>query len=85
MLITLSEILIIHNIKEPSIHLIKLSRFVKPAKDHQGKFCLADYINDFLIYNNDRRHNTTQMRPFKLMTRWMIKIYQKSKGKYNSI
>ena len=38
------------------------------VKDHQGKFCLVDSINDFLIYYNHRRHNTTQMRPFKLMT-----------------
>ena len=33
------------------------------------KFCLVDSINDFLVYYNDRRHNTTKMRPFKLMTR----------------
>ena len=62
---------------------IKLSRFLIYVKDHQGKFCLVDSINDFLIYYNNRRHNTTEMRPFKLMTRWMIKIAQKSKGKYN--
>ena len=44
---------------------------------------LVDSINDFLKYYKDRRHNTTKMRPFKPMTRWMIKIAQKSKGKYN--
>ena len=49
------------------------------AKDHQGKFYLVDSINDFLIYYKDRRHNTTEMRPFKMMARWMIKIAQKSK------
>ena len=43
--------------------------FLISAKDHQGKnFCLVDSINDFLIYYNDRRYSTTQMRPFKLMT-----------------
>ena len=43
--------------------------FLISAKDHQGKkFCLVDSINDFLIYYNDRRYNTTQMRQFKLMT-----------------
>ena len=46
---------------------------------------LVDSINDFLIYYKDTRHNTTEMRPFKLMTRWTIKIAQKSKGKYNKI
>ena len=49
-------------------------------KDHQGRIILVDSINDFLIYYKDRRHNTTEMRPFKLITRWMIKIAQKSKG-----
>ena len=54
------------------------------AKDHQGEvFCFVDSINDFLIYHNDRRHNTTEMRSFKLMNRWMIKIAQKSIRKYN--
>ena len=43
--------------------------FFISAKDHQGRiFCLVHYINDLLIYYNDRRHTTTQMRPFKLMT-----------------
>ena len=50
------------------------------SKDHQGeKFCLVDSINDFLKYYKDRRHKTTEMRPFKLMTSWMIEIGQKSK------
>ena len=49
----------------------------------KGKFYLVDFINDFLTHHNDRNHNTTQMRSFKLMTRWIIKIVQKSKGKYN--
>ena len=52
-------------------------------KDHQGRIILVDFINDFVIYYKDRRHNTTEMRPFKLITRRMIKIAQKSKGKYN--
>ena len=73
-------VLIIHNIKELLKHLIKLSRFLISTKDHhKRKFCLVDSINDLLIYYNDRRHNTTQMRPFKLITRSMIKIAQKAK------
>ena len=52
------------------------------AKDHQGKNILVDSINNFLIYFKDRRYNTSEMRPFKLMTKWKY-IAQKSKGKYN--
>ena len=51
----------------------KTFKILISAKDHQGIF-LVDSINDFLMYYKDRRHNTTEMRPFKLMTRWMIKI-----------
>ena len=50
----------------------------------KGKFCLVDFINDLLIYYNDRSHNTTQMRSFKLMTRLMMKNTQK-KEKENTI
>ena len=42
-------------------------------------FFLVDSINDFLKYFYNRSHNTTEMRPFKLMTKWMIKITQKVK------
>ena len=55
------------------------------SKGSSREKLLVDSINDFLVYYNDRRHNTSEMRPFKLMTRWMIKIAQKSKGKYNKI
>ena len=40
---------------------------------------LVDSINDFLIYFKDRRYNTTEMRPFKLMIKWMKNIAQKTK------
>ena len=40
-------------------HLIKLSRILISTSDHQAKNGLVDSINDFLIYYNDRRHNTT--------------------------
>ena len=54
-------------------------------KDHQWEnFCFVDSINDLLIYYNDRRQSTTQMRPFKLMINMNDKKFaQKSKRKHN--
>ena len=46
----------------------------------KGKFGWVDSINDFLIYYNDRRHSTTQIRPFKLITNMNDeKLLKKSK------
>ena len=58
----------------------KISRFWYQLRIIKKNFCLVDSINDFLISYNDRRYNTTQMRPFKLMTKWMInKLLKKQK------
>ena len=51
-MITLSEVLIIHNIKEPLKYLIKLWRFWYQLRITKEKFRSVDSINDFLIKMN---------------------------------
>ena len=68
-LISLPEVLIIHNIKEPLKRLIKVFKsFDIIYGSSRQIFCWIDSINDSRIYYNGIRHTTTQIRQFKLLT-----------------
>ena len=45
-----------------------VQNFLTSAKDHQkDRYNLEEFINDFLIYYNDREHSTTKVDLFRAM------------------
>ena len=67
-----------------------IQKILEMAKYHQkNKFDLEDSVNDFLFYYNNRKHSTTQVAPYTVMSNMnnlelidkVTKMTVKSRGK----